>query len=212
LELSNQYDCLSEIIMPSRPTGGTSWARFTLYGIGDLKEFSNIFWYSVTSGSFLPTTNYQAICAAFYAMLTTPLIVPVSLTYTYRGVIGEFNDGAGTTGVEYYQNVLGTAVTDPLPEDVAVVVRKKTANTTRDGSGRWYFAGTTSADTIGSYLNSTGISDWQGVAVAAKSVVSAGSIVLSPAHFSPKTGLLYPILETPVVALLGTRRRRRGPF
>lgn len=198
--------------MPSRPASGISWVRFQLFGIGDTKEFSNVFWYSVSTGAFTPTTNFQTLCNAFYAAITTPMLVGLSATYTLRGVYGEFNDGAGTTGVEYYDSLIGSAVTDPMPEDVAVVVRKKTANTTRDGSGRWYFAGTVSADTQGSYLNSTGISDWQAVAVACKTAVTVGAISLSPAHFSPKTGLLYPIVETPVVALLGTRRRRRGPF
>jgi hypothetical protein len=65
-------------------------------------------------------------------------------------------------------------------------------------------------------LNGSGIGDWQAFAVALKTAVTytatTGSVTLSPAHFSPFTGVLYPIVNTPVIGLLGTRRRRRGPF
>lgn len=197
--------------MHSRPVG-TAWVRFAMYGQGDIKEFSNDFWYSVSSGTITETTMFQVISDAFYNALILPWKTALSSATTIRGCFSEFSDGTNVWTTNTYQNNSGSGLADPWPEDVALVVRKQTADGTPSGKGRWYFTGGGQVDVTGSYLNASGQADWQAFAIELKAPIIAGGVTLSPAHFSRKTGLLYPILQTPVIALMGTRRRRRGPF
>lgn len=199
--------------MPStRPPLGVVWALFRVFGTGDMKEFSNEFWYSISSGSFGPTYNFNGAIQQFYNAITPDWSSALTTGVTLRGAIGYFNDGTGTTGSEYYNNVVGTQTGASNPEDVAVVVRKKTSNMSKPGSGRWYFSEPAQADTVGSYLDSSGITNWALLAVQLKTAFTYSGVTFSPAHFSKKLAILLPIAETPVVGLLGTRRRRRGPF
>lgn len=198
--------------MPSRPPAGIDWVRAIVFGLGDLKEFSNDFWFSVSAGSISSGYNYHGASQAIYTGLTTAWQPAITTSTTLRGVQVEYNDGTGTVSDDFYDSVSGTGIGNTVPEDVAVIVRKRTANHTASGKGRWYFCGAGTADCNGSYLNSSGITDWQAAAIGFKTAITFGGVTFSPAHFSAKTGLLYPIVDTPVVGLLGTRRRRRGPF
>lgn len=198
--------------MPSRPLPGTQWARFVAHGRLDQKTFSNDFWYSVTSGSISSTTPFHAVAAAWWAAMTSPWADAITTSTTLLGVTAYFNDGTGTFGIKYYNSVPGTGIGDTLPEDVAVVIQKLTADFAKAGKGRFFFSGAGVGDTTGSYLNSSGITDWQAFAVQIKSGFVTSGLTLSPAHFEPSTGLLKPIVDTPVISLLGTQRRRKGNF
>lgn len=199
----------------SRPGVGTVWVRMVVYYLLDMKEASDVFWFSVSSGS-IPTADLRHASAGdMYHTYMPTWSACVGTHVTFRGCYVEWNDGVGTQGVDWYEDVTGTLISDPMPEDVAVVVQKITAVPQPYARGRWYFAGAGQVDVKGSYLNGGGITDWQNFAIVLKGTVtpiSAGGLILSPAHFSPHTQQLYPIVDTPVVALLGTRRRRRGPF
>jgi len=206
-----QKSFYQEIAMGSRPAAG-QWARFVVYGLGDMKEFSNDFWFSISAGSLAPPFNYNACLLAWYNSITTPWAAILTPGTTLRGAYGEFNDGTGTNTTNVYSNVSGTLSGTPMPEDVAAIVRKETANLTKSGKGRWFFSMLNQLLTVGSYLDSTGITNMDALAVGCKTATTYGGATLSPAHFSRKTGLLYPLTDTPVVGLLGTKRRRRGPF
>lgn len=196
----------------SRPPAGTQWARFVMYMAGDMKEWSMDFWYSVTSGTISPTTDIKAVTTAVYSSLSAGIKNVLCTQDWSRGCIGYFNDGSGTIGTEHYQIVGGTISDQSLPEDVAVIVRKQTANLAKGGQGRWYFSMIAEQFVNGSYLTNDGITAYETCAVVFKTATTAGGLTLSPAHFSPKLNILIPIVNDPVVGLLGTRRKRRGPF
>jgi hypothetical protein len=198
--------------MASRPSPGTSWARFVLYQQGDIKEFSNDFWYSITAGSVTPPYDYFSAIGAFLAAIVPALVACQAGSIIVRGAYGEFNDGTGTIGVDNYSSSTGGGVDAPIPEDVALIVQKITSTLSRSARGRWYFTGIDSSQVNGSYLQLPIPTIFQTLATALKTAFTSGSVTFSPAHFSPNTGLLYPITDTPIVALLGTKRRRRGPF
>lgn len=198
--------------MASRPAPGTAWALFKFFLQGDMKEFQTDFWYSISSGSVSPGYNYNAACNAVYAALVPDWKTILTPLTTIRGCIGYFNDGTGTLGAEYYQNTIGTLTDTPLPEDVTAIVRKQTANVMRGGQGRFRFGMIGESLTSGSYLVPGGITAMQPFAIAIKTAVTSGGVTFSPAHFSPKLNLLLAMQDTPVVGLLGTARRRRGPF
>ena len=178
----------------------------------DQKEASDFFWYSITAGSILPSSPFSTIAAALYTPLIAVWKFLMPTSNTFRGCKAYFSDGTGTTGVNYYANQGCEGDGDGLPGDVCVVVRKETAQFAATGKGRWLFPQPLEADVTGSYLNSGGVTAWTPFAIALKTAVTSGSITLSPAHFSPKLGLLYPIVNTPITSLLATQRRRRGPF
>lgn len=194
----------------SRPT--TDWANITVYGFADQKEFINIFWYSIFSGA--PTDSWDAHAAAgvIYAAVATTLADTMNSGAALIGCEFFYNFGAGTFGVDYYSSFPGTLNNKLLPEDVAVVVQKITALGGKTNRGRWYLAGVDSSLVSGSYLNPTGQTSFQTFAVAAKTNVTDQGITYAPAHFSLQTTSLVPIKNTPVVALLATRRRRRYRF
>lgn len=199
--------------MSSRPPLGTSWVLFKVFGQGDMKEFQNDFWYSVSSGSVSPGFDYHGMIGAFYGALSAVWKNALTLETALRGAIGYFNDGTGTIGAEYYLTVVGTQTDTPLPEDVSAIVRKQTADLRPGGQGRWYFSMVPESTTDGSYLTPTGISStYAPLAVQLKAAVTHSGVTLSPAHWSEKLNALIPLNDTPVVGLLGTRRRRRGPF
>lgn len=124
----------------------------------------------------------------------------------------EWNDGLSTIGLDSYQGLAGEVTGTPMPEDVAAVVQKISGHPGPSGRGRWYFAGLPSSWADGSYLtaaNITTINAQMTIIVANK--MGQGQ-TLEAAHFSPTTGQIYQIAAFETVALLGTRRRRRGPF
>jgi len=186
------------------------------YGLLDMKEFSNDFWYSITSGALDPGLDGTAVGQAFIALTEANFQQCFPLAVEIRGVAVEINAGGISVGTDVYQSYNGAGISDYMPEDVAVVIRKLTTHPGKPGRGRWYFCGAGQADVKGSYLTATGITHWEGLAVKLKTAITVtavgGTVTLSPAHFSPNTGVLYPLTNTPVVGLLGTRRRRRGPF
>lgn len=194
----------------ARPPG--TWVLTTLFGFLDQKEWSNDFWWTISAGT--PPSNWDehAAAGAFHSAIATPLLV---LLGRQAGVIGTrmyYNDGTGTLGVDWYQKQFSVSSTGCLPEDVAVVVQKTTNNHTKGGRGRWYFAGADETNQSASYLTPTGITAWQALATALKTAVVDQGITYSPAHFSPKLSNIFPITNTPLVALLATRRRRRFQF
>jgi hypothetical protein len=183
-----------------------------IYGSQDQKEFSNEFWYSISAGSPGSMWDQHAAAGAFYSAIGTPLIATMCGTCKLIGCEMYYNDGTGTVGAAYYSTLTNSSVFSGIPEDVAVVIQKLTTNTTKKGRGRWYFAGVGVTEVNDSYLNSTGITNYQALAVQLKTAVTDQSITYSPAHFSPQLGTLIPLKDTPVVALLATRRRRRFGF
>jgi hypothetical protein len=201
---------------PSRPMPGTAYVRAAVYGLDDQKEFSVDFWYSVSSGTVTPDQDSVTIATAINGAVTMPWAATVDSATTFRGTYAEVSNGSEVVGGDWYQTQTGTLAGGPSPADIAVIVRKLTAQPGKTGRGRWYFPCPDVSLFSGSYLNSTGIAAYTTLAIACKTAITitayAGSVVLSPAHFSRKNRLLYPITNDPVVALLGTKRRRRGPF
>lgn len=200
--------------MPSRPSTG-SWARFVVYGLADMKEFSNDFWFSINSGTVDPPHDIAPALSAFYSHITSQWGSVLSDNVQLRGCYGELSDGSHVLGSDLYSNITGSGTTDMWPEDVSVVVQKITSQPGRPGRGRWYFCGGELSGINGSYLSASGVTAWTVFAATLKTTFSytgTTTVVCAPAHFSPTNGALYPIINCPVVALLGTRRRRRGPF
>lgn len=195
----------------SRPLAG-DWILYRCYGYQDQKEWSMDFWYSVFSGT--PSTSWNAVTAAtaFQTAINTPLLNVLS---SNAGVIGGemwYNFGTGVIGTPVYLDNVGTAGSSPIPEDVAVVIQKITQSAGKQNRGRWYVPGIDGANIIGSYLSIAGIGNYQTLAIAFKASVSDQGLVYAPAHFNRVDGILVPLHDDPVVALLGTRRKRRFRF
>lgn len=202
--------------MPSRPAPGTAYVRAAMYASADMKEMQNDYWYSVSSGSVDPSLDGTAIGTALRLNMVAEWGNVMPSTAIYRGLAVEVSDGTLTIGTDVYLTYPGSQLDQPAPEDVSVIVQKQTTHPGKAGRGRWYFGQFARGFIEGSYLSTAGRTLFEALAVKLKSpvtvVATGGSITLSPAHFSPKTGMLYPIHNDPVIGLLGTSRRRRGPF
>lgn len=203
--------------MPSRPAAGVEYVYCKVYGTSDQKEFSNEFWYSVSSGALAPPLDGAIVATTIYTTLCGPWLEVLNQLALLRGIYCELSDGSVVIGTPFYQDQQGQEMsTDYLPGDVAAVVQKITAHPGKTGRGRWYFSCVGVDLATNSYINPSGMTLFQSLSLTARTNITvtgaSGPIVLAPAHFSPTDGLLYPILQAPVVALLGTKRRRRGPF
>lgn len=196
--------------MPSRPPG--PWGLVTWYGRLDQKEFSNEFWLSISAGGPAPGWDQYLAAQALYTSLTTNWAVPMATATKLLGVNFQYNDGTGTLGIDYYQTITGSGSGPALPEDVAVVVQKNTANQTRHGRGRWFLCGTANQYSNGSYLTATGIGFFQQIAIDLKTAIVDQGVTWSPAHHDKSTNTLRPITNDPVISLLSTNRRRRFRF
>lgn len=183
-----------------------------IFGAQDQKEFSNEFWYSISSGSPPGSWDRHAAAGVFYNAIGTAMIATMTAAAKLIGCEFYYNDGTGTLGVDYYSTLTPSGILEGVPEDIAVVVQKLTANVTKKGRGRWYFAGIGSTFVANSYLTTGGVTAYQALAVVLKAAQTDQGITYSPAHFSPGLGILIPITDTPVVNLLATRRRRRFGF
>jgi hypothetical protein len=189
------------------------WGRARVFCYMDQKEFSNEYYYTVSAGGPIPVTwDPYAAATAFNSAIAVPLRVLMGSNVGTVGTQFTYNDGTGSSATDYYSKVASVSSSLAIPEDASVVVQKKTGNHTRGGSGRWYFSGVDRVNVGGSYLTTSGVNAWQAFAVALKTAVVDQGITWSPAHFSKKLGLLLPIINTPVISLLGTRRRRRFIF
>lgn len=195
----------------SRPIAG-DWGLVIIYGQGDQREWSNEYWYSVSTGSPSSTWNIDSAAEAFYSHISNALTPLLSNNYDTLGCQFYANFGSGTLGTEFYNTIAGTAGDSPIPEFTNAVVRKLTATFGRSGYGRWRFTGVDDSNVNGSYLSPGGLSNYQALAVVLKTAVTDQAITWSPANFSRKTGALEPITNCPVDAQLGTFRRRKYRF
>lgn len=199
----------------SRPIA-TPWVRATIYGKGDMKEFSNDFWFVVTAGTLNAAIDGTAAGVAIYSAYSALMSAPLVDTVVLRGIYTEIADGTSVVGTDYYQQVNGLDTSTGIPEDVAVVVRKLTGLPGKPNRGRWYFTQQAFDQIDGSYLSPTGTASYQALASALNVPIvfagTGGSVTIQPAHFNRVTQTLHAIVASPFVTLLGTRRRRRGPF
>lgn len=186
--------------------------RATAYFSGDQKEWSNVFWYTVTAGTFSGPYDYTGNAANYLIDIATAYTPFLSSSVKLRGCSVEVSDGTLAVSGEAFAINPGLGGVDPLPYDVAAVVSKITTQPGRSGRGRFYVAGLDDTLAQGSYLTPTGATDLNTWSVLMLAPYVFGGITFQLAHFSKSLRVLYPIQQLQVVALLGTQRRRRGVF
>lgn len=203
--------------MPSRPAAGVIWARCQIYGAGDNKEFSNVFWYSPNAGTMTIPDDVRAVGIAIYDHIRVALQPMLPDSVELRGAYTEASNGALAVGSDRYLSEPGSIVGgDPLPLDVALVVQKLSGFPGPKGRGRWYFGQLDESMSEGSYLSVAGETLADALVTACLDDITvmgtAGAFTLEPQLFSPTDGVLRSIIQTASVGLLGTRRRRRAAF
>lgn len=106
-------------------------------------------------------------------------------------------------------------LTDTLPDEVSVIIQKRTGNTGPSQMGRWFFTG------FSEKLNNHGVIavNWiAGLKAIADllstdvTVTGAFSTVMHPRHYNQKANSLMPITKCYVLKTLGTRKDRRRPL
>lgn len=104
---------------------------------------------------------------------------------------------------------------DTLPDEVSLIIQKRTGNSGRNNRGRWFFCG------LGESVQNAGIIDvamYGPVKTFANklsdniTVSGAFSTVLHARHFDQKGGELDPITKCYAIRVLGTRKDRRSPL
>lgn len=104
---------------------------------------------------------------------------------------------------------------DTLPDEVCLIVQKRTGNTSRSKNGRWFFSGLTEK------IQNAGLiePEWIGTcttlanALSTDVTVSSGfSTVMNARHWDQKNSDLLPITKCYALRVMGTRRDRRNPL
>lgn len=194
----------------ARPTG--QWVRMEVYFAGQEKQWSNVFWYTVSGGSIAsPYDLYAATNDLFTSMLSALQGIMLT-TYTIRGCYCVFNDGVGSFGIDDYTGGSGLVSGTKVPEDLAIVVQKISALYTSDGRGRWYFSGFPATFVNGSYLAIASNTPLATLITALLTPVVSGGVTFNPAVFSNTLSALNNVISINPIALLGTQRKRRTRF
>lgn len=104
--------------------------------------------------------------------------------------------------------------TDTLPDDVVLIIQKRTGSKGRGKRGRWFFSG------LSEQIQNDGLltQDGPGLAKAAAdnfsadiAVTGAFTTTLHARHWDRKDSLLLPITKCYAIATLGSRMERRRP-
>lgn len=197
--------------MSSRPPTGTLWTRAEVFMTSSFaKEWSNIFWFQQSAA--VGYTNYQSAADQIYSTINAALSVILTTGATIEGAQVVFNDGAGSYGIEVYNEISGSVAGNAVPEDVSAVVQRVTATPGKSGRGRIFFAGLPESFVNGSYLSTLGETAFGGLQGTLQAGIVSGGITFTPYFFSPKTGAFLPTTAFNYVSLLATNRKRRPRF
>jgi hypothetical protein len=108
-----------------------------------------------------------------------------------------------------------STITDTLPDEVSLIIQKRTGNTNRGSMGRWFFTGLTEkmqnhGVIARDYLTSV-------VSLANQfsddiTVTGSGATILHARHWNRKANSLQPITKCYALKVLGTRLDRRNPL
>lgn len=194
----------------SRPVG--PWAYTEFFYKGMEKVWSNTFWWTL-SGAFIPYagSNPADDFVAAWGTVIRPMMPSVCTLIGCRATI---NDGTEVVGYEKYTTLAGTnASTDPLPEDVAAVVQRISAEPGKSGRGRVFLSGLAQSMAQGSYWTAAGMLLLDAVSVFMEHDISDSTgNVWRPATYDRLDNVLNFINQANAVALIATARRRRSRF
>ena len=179
-------------------------------------------------------TDLEAICNRLMAVIP-PLLAPMMTTQAKMLRFEGKWYGPGTSGWEGNSTVAAVPgenpavtpgseteaeegielVADTLPDEVSMVIQKRTGNTGRSQMGRWFFTGLSEKINNHGRLTSTWVATAKNIANALSADVTvsgAYATVLHARHYDQKNSVLMPITKCYVLRTLGTRLDRRRPL
>lgn len=176
-------------------------------------------------------TDLEHICNRVMAVYSPLLKVMQTTQVKQLRVEGRWY-GPGTTGWEANSTsaaVAGTlpAVTpnsetdaedsmmDTLPDEVCLIIQKRTGNTGRSKYGRWFFTGLSEKVQNAGQVDQEMIANAKTLAASLSDdiTVSTGfATVLHARHWDKKNNVMLPITKCYVVRAIGTRKDRRRPL
>lgn len=141
--------------------------------------------------------------------------------------------GAGTAGFEANSTINGIqgallgvtpgsptdatsdSLADTLPDEVVLILQKRTGNTGRSQMGRWFISGLSEQVQNHGIIDAEMVGDIRGIAdlMTENITVTGGfSSVLSHRHWNRKANTLMPITKCYAIRAIGTRKDRRRPL
>jgi hypothetical protein len=194
----------------SRPAG--QWIRVEVYFGGEEKEWSNIYWFQVPTGTIDASLDFKAATDDIFSQFSAAYLPVLSSLNWILGCAVTFNGVGGAYTVDKYQRTNGTGAATEVPEDLAFVVQRLSFTSGANGRGRIYISGFPQAFLNGSYLSASGILAANAFASALDTINVASTLTLAPAVFSNSLSSLFPVSEFNAILLLGTQRHRRTRF
>lgn len=189
----------------------TNWCKAMLvYGSDQKSPFINVLYYELSAaGPADKQVFVDAIAAAVRTAFLSDWEEIICATSRIYGVATQLNVGGVVyTGSTNVASSAGLVEADELPNADAVVIQKRTAQPGKEGRGRWYVGGVPETFTDTSWLNVTGMSEYNSFAEHLNETLTVSGVTLSPRHYSKKLDTMYPIVTCKTAVRLGTMRRR----
>lgn len=191
----------------------TNWARVLfVYGNDTVRPFVCVCYYELSAApagdpQIFANAVATNVSAAFIAD-AVEVLTDLSLVY---GFVAQVHLGGVTYNGETSGSPVGGTVesTDEMPNYVAVVIQKRTAQPGKSGRGRWYMGAVPESFTDTNKLTTTAFDQYKTLAEHFNETVVVSGINLAPRHYSKKNETLYPIVQCRVNKTLATQRRRR---
>lgn len=189
-----------------------NFARVEMFFEGQSKVWSNILWFTETV-NFPPSWNIVTFAAAFETYCKTQVLDVLSPLCKYLGANVLVHNAGLARSTDTYHTDVGTYATtpsDPMPDDIAVVVSRLSNTPGKSGRGRLYFAGIPYKFVEENRLSSIGVSQFGLLTDVLKTAISDQTIIWSPAIFSRKTTAFHAATEWQAENVLGTQRHRKA--
>lgn len=177
------------------------------------KEHRFALYYTAEGGSTAPTAStIQSIANDFKTAFSTALPPCFTTAHAFSGVDAVYTGGG--VQVDARSNIAesaGTVSGDVMPEEVAVLIQRRTGLQGRQRRGRVFIPCVPDSFVTGSALTSAALLVYKAVAEMMIGPVAAGSEETgwNPMQPSPTLSVLMPLTQTRVYSEVVSRRDRR---
>lgn len=165
-----------------------------------------------TAGSTMTQAALQTFANTLFTTLTVSLEPVLAGQAEFRQIYMKL--AGGSDELEAYSTnspIAGGAAGDMFPEEVAVVIQRRTGKPGRNKRGRIFLPFVPEEFAVDSTLTATAVGLYKTLATALKTPFVSGGITLSPLTPDFKNSILEPVIQTRVLSEVMSRRQRRFP-
>jgi hypothetical protein len=187
----------------------TQWARVAFNFVSNEKPWQNIIYYTL-NGAFPSNWNIATAAAALDAKFETKWRAIMNGQCEYAGVDLRVNNAGIVSTVSTFLSGSGSGSGQPIPDEVAAVVRLQTDQPGKSGRGRLFLSGLDGDGFLDGHFTPTFHTTLQTLGTEIQTHMTDQTIDWHAGVFSRHTASIHDILTTAVPVTTATQRRRRA--